>query len=153
MERDDRATTGAGADPDPVWEISRDRGRRADAGAARAVSGVNVLLGLWLVLSPWLLRYSDEATATWNQVVVGSLVVLLAAVRATRPRSRPRVGWVTVGLGLWVAVSPFVLVEGAAAGDEPVYWNAVAAGLLVALLAAFSAAVTHVDRSATDDGS
>lgn len=153
MARDDRGTPGPEADDDPVWEISRDRGRRADAGAARLVSGVNLLLGLWLVLSPWVLRYSNETTATWNQVLVGALVMVLAAVRAARPRATPQVSWANLVLGVWLAVAPFVLVEGPAAGDEPVYYNAVVSGLLVVLLAAFSAAVTHVDRSATGDGS
>jgi len=38
---------------------------------------INVLLGAWLVISPWILKVANVA-ATWNFLVVGTLVVVLA---------------------------------------------------------------------------
>lgn len=38
---------------------------------------INVLLGVWLVVSPWVLGIASAA-ARWNFVVVGALVVALA---------------------------------------------------------------------------
>lgn len=35
-------------------------------------------LGLWMVLSPWLLGYSALQTATWNAVATGLVVLALA---------------------------------------------------------------------------
>lgn len=40
---------------------------------------INVVVGLWLIASPWLLTYAGMASMTWNQVIVGLAVVALAA--------------------------------------------------------------------------
>lgn len=39
---------------------------------------VNVALGLWLFVSPWLLGFSTSAALTWNAVIAGLLVVAFA---------------------------------------------------------------------------
>ena len=44
------------------------------------LSLVNVLLGAWMVASPFVLGYSAAAGPAWNDVVVGAIVVLLAGV-------------------------------------------------------------------------
>ena len=36
------------------------------------------LLGLWLLLSPWILGYWRITSALWSQVVVGVLIILLS---------------------------------------------------------------------------
>jgi hypothetical protein len=37
------------------------------------------ILGVWLVIAPWVLGFSSLTAAAWNQVIVGLLVVALAA--------------------------------------------------------------------------
>ena len=39
---------------------------------------INILLGLFLIISPWALRYSDQPRPTTNAVIVGLLVTALA---------------------------------------------------------------------------
>ena len=39
---------------------------------------VNIALGVWLVVSPWALRFSDQANVRLNAVIVGLLVMALA---------------------------------------------------------------------------
>jgi SPW repeat len=39
---------------------------------------VNVVLGVWLVISPWVLGFSSLATAMWNAVIIGIVVAVLA---------------------------------------------------------------------------
>lgn len=57
---------------------------------------INIALGAWLVLSPWVLGIASAA-ASWNFVVVGALVVALALyelkeMAAGSPNSGPRPG-------------------------------------------------------------
>ncbi|BCP65887.1 SPW repeat protein [Thermus thermophilus] len=48
----------------------------------------NLVLGLWLVLSPWILGFSGTSSATWNAVIVGLLVGLLAlSVAREKPKT------------------------------------------------------------------
>ena len=48
----------------------------------------NVVLGIWLVLSPFILGFATDQ-ATWNNIIVGFLVLVLAFVtRSTHERAR-----------------------------------------------------------------
>lgn len=40
--------------------------------------GINILLGAWVAVSPWVLAFTSNRDVTTNAVVVGSLVTLLA---------------------------------------------------------------------------
>jgi len=40
---------------------------------------VNGVLGAWLVIAPWVLGFGSLAAAAWNHVIVGLLVLALAA--------------------------------------------------------------------------
>ena len=52
----------------------------------------NLILGLWLIIAPWVLGFSAHALATWNLVVVGVVVAVLSlvALASQRPRSVPK---------------------------------------------------------------
>lgn len=50
----------------------------ADVG--RAARWVNVLLGAWVMVSPWLLE-GAPSTAVWNDTIVGALVIVLSFPR------------------------------------------------------------------------
>lgn len=39
---------------------------------------VNIALGAWLLVSPWILGFSASAVLMWNAVVFGALVVAFA---------------------------------------------------------------------------
>jgi hypothetical protein len=39
----------------------------------------DVVLGVWLVLSPWVLGFVSLTALTWNAVIMGALAVLLSA--------------------------------------------------------------------------
>lgn len=48
----------------------------------RTLSWVNFVLGLWLIIAPFVLHYSTLSTAMWNSVLVGIVVAILAIIRA-----------------------------------------------------------------------
>ena len=91
---------------------------------------LNLVLGLWLIASPWVLSYSAETYATWNFVIIGSLVVLLAASEVFMLMAWEE--WTSVAMGVWLMVSPWILGFSAV---TMAMWNAVAVGLIVAVLA------------------
>ena len=39
---------------------------------------VEVVLGLWLLASPWVLQFRDIAGLSWNALIMGLAVILLA---------------------------------------------------------------------------
>ena len=40
---------------------------------------VNFVLGLWLIISPWVLRFSPDIGAMWTHVILGILVAAVSA--------------------------------------------------------------------------
>ena len=67
---------------------------------------VNLVLGLWLFVSPWALGYAGTP-AGWNAYVLGAAIVVFAAIAASMPKAWEEI--VNILLGVWLAISPFVL--------------------------------------------
>ncbi|HSI21431.1 MAG TPA: SPW repeat protein [Methylophilaceae bacterium] len=91
---------------------------------------LNLILGLWLIASPWVLPYSAETYATWNAIIIGTLVVLLAVSEVYMLKAWEE--WTSVALGVWLMISPWIL---GFSGNTMAMWNAVGVGLAVAVLA------------------
>jgi hypothetical protein len=103
---------------------------------------LNLLLGAWLFASPWLMNYASELTqAAWNAWIFGAAIVLFAAVAVSISKAWEEV--INALLGMWVAVSPWVL---GFASSRDVTTNAVAVGALVALLAIWAMALARDSR-------
>ena len=101
------------------------------------VSGLAALVGLWLVASPFLFESTD--TAVWNDTLVGTAIFALAGYNFVR-MSRDRLAAVGVAalvilLGLWAAVSPYVIDM----GSDTLLLSTVASGLIIAALSTFNA--------------
>jgi hypothetical protein len=92
-------------------------------------SGINALLGLWLIISPWIVRFPDHPTALWNTLILG-IVVLIAALYATRA-TEPGPSWANVVFGVWLIIAPWVLGFSALEGATT---NSVVLGIIVGIL-------------------
>jgi ABC-type uncharacterized transport system permease subunit len=97
----------------------------------------NLILGLWLVISPWALSYMMETVPTWNAIIVG-VVIAVAAIAALVAFHKWE-EWVNVVLAVWLIVSPFALDY---ASHVTVLWNQIVVGVLVGILALWTALTT-----------
>jgi hypothetical protein len=95
---------------------------------------VNLVLGLWLIASPWALGFATEQAPMWNASVVGVIIAVaaLAALIAFHKWEE----WVEAAFGLWLIVSPYLL---GFAVQTNATWNHVLVGIIVAGLAIWSA--------------
>lgn len=114
----------------------------------------NLLIGVWLLIAPWALATSGDATSTWTAVLVGATVILVAVWALAVPGSSAA-EWSNVLLGAGLVVAPWTLgfVEVGAAA-----WNAWISGSLVALLALAALPAARgtertPDRASTQAGS
>lgn len=101
-----------------------------------AASTLNILAGIWLILSPFIFRFWNLTTPSWNSIAVGIAVALLASVRAAAPLRNAGLSWINFLLGVWMIVSPWVLDY---SGKPRMAWNAVVVGILIGALAMWSA--------------
>lgn len=108
--------------------------RTASADQVRWASGINLIAGLWLIIAPWVLGYATGRSVT-NNVVVGVVVAVLAAIRFFGAYRAAGISWINVLLGLWMIVAPWVLHDVVSAA----YWNDVIVGIIIAVFGAWSA--------------
>jgi len=97
----------------------------------------NLILGLWLAISPWALSYAMEAIPTWNALIVGVIIAVAAAAALFAFHKWEE--WVNVALAVWLIVSPFVLEF---ASHTTVLWNCIIVGVLVGILALWTELTT-----------
>lgn len=102
----------------------------------KGLTGINTLLGIWLVISPFI--FATGLAGAWNLYIVGAAIAIIAAfnwVRTNQGREAlAGASGVNAVLGLWVAISPFVFAYSVAMS-----WNVVIVGLLVLAFAGYAA--------------
>lgn len=89
----------------------------------------NAVLGGWLIVAPLALGFQSDLVAMANTAMVGLL--LLAAALGAILVPRPWEDWTETALGLWLAVSPWIL----GFESQLARVNAVVIGLVVLTLA------------------
>lgn len=108
----------------------------------RGLSIVNLILGLWLIVSPYLFGYTSGAIT--NSVILGIIVAILAIVRLATP-SQVWASWLNGIAGLWLIIAPFIVGFSVAAG----YWNEIIVGIIVAVVGFWNASMGMPVHTAT----
>lgn len=91
---------------------------------------VNALVGVWLVISPWVLGFQSEMNVLANAVIVGLLLIAAALGAMFVPRAWEE--WTEGALGLWLVVSPWAV---GFAGMTNAKISAICSGVVVLVLA------------------
>lgn len=68
---------------------------------------VNVIAGLWMLVSPWALAFAAETRPMWNSVVLGILIAAVALHAMFRQFAWQE--WTQAFCGAWLIASPWVL--------------------------------------------
>ncbi len=100
---------------------------------------VNLLLGIWLFISPWVLQFAAASgtgsqfdNAAWNAWVLGVIVFIVAAVALSAYARAPE--WLNLLLGIWIFIAPWVLGF-ALVGSSAAAWDHWVVGALVFIFA------------------
>ncbi|HEU4620273.1 MAG TPA: SPW repeat protein [Gammaproteobacteria bacterium] len=102
----------------------------------RTASGLNVILGVWLVISAFI--FAATSAGFWNNILVGMLVLILASTRVSRPTASTKpLGWTNAVIGIWLIIAPFVLDYASLAAT----WNDIGVGVLLLIFASWSASL------------
>lgn len=104
-------------------------------------SGLNVLAGAWLIAAPFVLDY-EEVIPSGNDIVVGSLIVLIGAIKALIAPRAWGLSSVNILLGLWLLAAPLVLSY----DDTLAVRNDRCLGVVIVLLASWSTVASATTR-------
>jgi hypothetical protein len=92
---------------------------------AQGIGIINLIAGIWLILSPFLLGYPADAVT--NSVLIGIVLSILAVIRLTATKNA-WTGWTVAAVGLWLIIAPFIF-----GFTEPsVLWNEIIVGVIIA---------------------
>ena len=99
-------------------------------------STLNVLAGIWLIVSPWVLGFAGLGVPFWDTLLVGVAVAGLALIRLRTPGATG-LSWINVFVAIWLIISPFVLGFTIASAAMS---NAIFLGILVSMFSALALA-------------
>jgi hypothetical protein len=100
---------------------------------------VNLILGVWLFLSPWLLGYAGTTVnASWNAWIFGVALVVFSAIAVSMPQTWEEV--INLLIGIWMVISPWVLGFTGARSAES---NAVIVGILAIVFSVWAMAMSR----------
>jgi SPW repeat len=108
--------------------------RAGSSQSTAGVSWINIVLGIWVIISPFVVQFTRFPAAMWNNVIVGIVIAALAIIRTSVPRQTGW-SWANVILGIWMIISPFAL----GAMTTAILWNNIILGIVIALIATGSA--------------
>jgi len=97
----------------------------------KTASGINVIAGLWLIITPFLFGFGAT-----NLIVIGIIVAVLSLIQSMGAVDTESSGisYINTTLGAWLIVSGFIMMASAI-----VFWNSVVLGIVVGGLALWSA--------------
>jgi len=99
-------------------------------------STLNMLAGIWLIVSPWVLGFAGLGVPFWDTLLVDVAVAVLALIRLRTPGATG-LSWINVFVGIWLIISPFVLGFTIASAAMS---NAIFLGILVSMFSALALA-------------
>lgn len=102
----------------------------------KALNIITIFIALWIVLSPFILAYHSLGNIS-QQFIAGLAIILFAIARLTIPNAS-WANWANLLVGVWLIISPAVTFP----VPEVARWNGLITGILVALIAYRSAAIT-----------
>ncbi len=88
-----------------------------------------LVVGIWMVISPWALGYHAETVAMANALIVGIAIGVCSMIELSAPR--PWEEWLMLAAGIWLVISPWVLRFSHHAAAA---WDSALAGAAVVIL-------------------
>ena len=97
---------------------------------------VNLVLGAWLFISPWVIGfYSQMPGQSWNFFVIGAAMAVFAIVGLNVYSLWEE--WVNLVLGIWMVISPWIVgYSGTVAARD----DSIIVGVVVGVLAIWALA-------------
>ena len=115
-------------------------------GAATLASGINVLAGIWLFVSPWVYGAAGNPNA-WNSWILGALIAAFAFIQWNNPLGLRVLSWINCLIAIYTFCSPWIYGY---TGNTGRFVNSLCVGVIVFVLAV--TAITRSPRTAHPTG-
>ncbi|MHA7661473.1 SPW repeat protein [Mycolicibacterium sp. HS_4_1] len=105
--------------------------RVSESMAAQATFGLTLMTAVYVALSPWIVDFYGMTRMTFNALIVGGAVALLAMLFGCALDRSHGMTWTLPFFGVWLVISPWIFTSGPTAG---LIWSHVASGASIIVL-------------------
>lgn len=77
-------------------------------GKTTTIGWVGLLAGIWLLMAPFVLGYTNEVART-NDIWLGIIIGAAALLRSFMPARNKWFDWITIFAGVWLVIAPYML--------------------------------------------
>jgi hypothetical protein len=116
-------------------------------GVIRLGNRIALGFGMWFAATPLIFGYTGARESMLLAVAAGLSIALLAAARLALPTLPSALAWPMFVIAGWVVFSPWVLSYPPNYHRGPLQWNNVTTGLVVGVIAAFTALLASMLRA------
>ncbi len=92
------------------------------------------ILGILLIIAPFVLGFSSDTTAMWSCVVLGAITLIVSIIKAAVHDLSNWEYWVTGIMGILAIIAPFVLAFSVL---PAALWSSVILGAITLILSAY----------------
>ena len=94
----------------------------------KARSVLNALIGIWFIIAPWVVGFSDQSGALWSSVILGAVQTIFALWGFEKSGWNSFQNWFTVITGAWFVIFPFIF-----SFTNEALWSSVILGLITVI--------------------
>ncbi|MUL47454.1 hypothetical protein FZI85_12935 [Mycobacterium sp. CBMA293] len=105
--------------------------RVAESMAAQATFGLTLMTAVYVALSPWIVNFYAMPRLTFNALIVGGTVSLLAMFFGCALDRSHGMTWTLPFFGVWLVISPWIFASGPTTG---MIWSHVLSGAVIIVL-------------------
>lgn len=69
---------------------------------------LNALIGVWFIIAPWVIGFSDQSGALWSSIIFGIIQIIVSLWGSDKPGWSSWQNWISVITGVWFVIFPFI---------------------------------------------
>ncbi|WP_259394366.1 SPW repeat protein [Priestia aryabhattai] len=91
------------------------------------------MIGIWFIIAPWVIGFSDQSGALWSSIIFGIIQVIVSLWGYDKPGWNSWQNWISTITGVWFVIFPFIysLTKGEV-------WSGVILGLITIVFSLWS---------------
>src|SRR5579859_3108700 len=75
----------------------------------KRITWINLVLGIWLIISTLVIGYSAASVAVTNNIIIGVVIVACSWWMLAAMVGADWCGWLQLLCGIWLIIAPFAL--------------------------------------------
>jgi hypothetical protein len=94
-----------------------------------SINSLAALVGVWFIVAPWVVDFSDDKNALWTSVIIGAIQVISSLIGFVGSGWTAWQNWISLLAGVWFILFPYVYTL-----ETAETWTSVILGAVTVLL-------------------